>query len=132
MIPPGLPSRIRGIADESGALLVFDEATTGFRIAPGGAPERFGVTSVKTTFGKLSGGLPEAACFFHDEPVHHFAIAMGSVFGMFKRAFLAAPERGGYLAPSMSEASFKPGAYGNAEVPEASSRIEHALEASRA
>lgn len=90
------------------------------------------MTSVKTTFGKLSGGLSEAACFFHDEPVHHFEIAMGSVFGMFKRFFHAALERGVYLAPSMSEASFKPGAYGDAEVPEASSRIEHALEASRA
>ena len=55
---PGL----REIADESGALLVFDEVMTGFRIAPGGAQERFGVTADITTLGKvIGGGLPAAA-----------------------------------------------------------------------
>ncbi|MEO5579613.1 MAG: aminotransferase class III-fold pyridoxal phosphate-dependent enzyme, partial [Gemmatimonadaceae bacterium] len=55
---PGL----REIADESGALLVFDEVMTGFRIAPGGARERFGVTADITTLGKvIGGGLPAAA-----------------------------------------------------------------------
>ena len=55
---PGL----RAIADESGALLVFDEVMTGFRIAPGGARERFGVTADLTTLGKvIGGGLPVAA-----------------------------------------------------------------------
>jgi len=55
---PGL----RAIADETGALLVFDEVMTGFRIAPGGARERFGVTADLTTLGKvIGGGLPVAA-----------------------------------------------------------------------
>lgn len=55
---PGL----REIADESGALLVFDEVMTGFRIAPSGARERFGVTADLTTLGKvIGGGLPAAA-----------------------------------------------------------------------
>ena len=55
---PGL----REIADETGALLVFDEVMTGFRIAPGGAAERFGVKADLTTLGKvIGGGLPVAA-----------------------------------------------------------------------
>ncbi len=55
---PGL----RRIADETGALLVFDEVMTGFRIAYGGAAERFGVTPDLTALGKvIGGGLPVAA-----------------------------------------------------------------------
>jgi len=55
-------SALRRIADETGALLVFDEVMTGFRIAPGGAGERFGVTPDLTTLGKvIGGGLPAAA-----------------------------------------------------------------------
>ncbi|MFL5576447.1 MAG: glutamate-1-semialdehyde 2,1-aminomutase [Gemmatimonadaceae bacterium] len=55
---PGL----RHIADETGALLIFDEVMTGFRVAPGGARERFGVTADLTTLGKvIGGGLPVAA-----------------------------------------------------------------------
>lgn len=63
-IPPdeNFLSGLREIADETGALLVFDEVMTGFRIAPGGARERFGVTPDLTTLGKvIGGGLPAAA-----------------------------------------------------------------------
>jgi glutamate-1-semialdehyde 2,1-aminomutase len=50
------------LADESGALLIFDEVMTGFRIAPGGARDLFGVTADLTTLGKvIGGGLPVAA-----------------------------------------------------------------------
>ncbi|HET7375006.1 MAG TPA: glutamate-1-semialdehyde 2,1-aminomutase [Gemmatimonadaceae bacterium] len=63
-IPPDpvfLPG-LRVLADEYGALLIFDEVMTGFRIAYGGAPERFGVTPDLTTLGKvIGGGLPVAA-----------------------------------------------------------------------
>jgi glutamate-1-semialdehyde 2,1-aminomutase len=63
-IPPDpefLPA-LRRIADEHGALLIFDEVMTGFRIAPGGAAERFGVTADLTTLGKvIGGGVPVAA-----------------------------------------------------------------------
>ena len=59
--PEFLPA-LRRLADASGALLIFDEVMTGFRIAPGGAPERFGVTPDLTTLGKvIGGGLPVAA-----------------------------------------------------------------------
>ena len=63
-IPPdeGFLKSLREIADETGALLVFDEVMTGFRIAPAGARERFGVTADLTTLGKvIGGGLPAAA-----------------------------------------------------------------------
>jgi len=59
--PAFLPA-LRELADELGALLIFDEVMTGFRVAPGGARERFGVTSDLTTLGKvIGGGLPVAA-----------------------------------------------------------------------
>lgn len=55
---PGL----RALTERYGALLIFDEVMTGFRIAYGGARERFGVTPDLTTFGKvIGGGLPVAA-----------------------------------------------------------------------
>ena len=63
-IPPveGFLEGLRTLADESGALLIFDEVMTGFRIAPGGARERFGVTADLTTLGKvIGGGLPVGA-----------------------------------------------------------------------
>ena len=59
--PDFLPG-LRRLADASGALLLFDEVMTGFRIAPGGATERFGVTPDLVTLGKvIGGGLPVAA-----------------------------------------------------------------------
>ena len=62
-IPPdrGFLEGLRTLADSAGALLIFDEVMTGFRIAPGGARERFGVTADLTTLGKvIGGGLPAA------------------------------------------------------------------------
>jgi glutamate-1-semialdehyde 2,1-aminomutase len=59
--PSFLPG-LRKLCDASGALLIFDEVMTGFRIAYGGACERFGVTPDLTTLGKvIGGGLPVAA-----------------------------------------------------------------------
>jgi glutamate-1-semialdehyde 2,1-aminomutase len=59
--PAFLPA-LRRLADEHGALLIFDEVMTGFRVAPGGAAELFGVTPDLTTLGKvIGGGLPVAA-----------------------------------------------------------------------
>jgi glutamate-1-semialdehyde 2,1-aminomutase len=59
---PGFLETLRGLADASGALLVFDEVITGFRVARGGAQERFGVAPDLTVLGKIvGGGLPLAA-----------------------------------------------------------------------
>ncbi|MCL1463689.1 glutamate-1-semialdehyde 2,1-aminomutase [Argonema galeatum] len=63
-IPPdaGFLEGLRLITRENGALLVFDEVMTGFRIAYGGAQEKFGITPDLTTLGKIiGGGLPVGA-----------------------------------------------------------------------
>jgi glutamate-1-semialdehyde 2,1-aminomutase len=59
---PGFLAGLRQLCDASGALLVFDEVITGFRIARGGAQERYGVMPDLTVLGKIiGGGLPLAA-----------------------------------------------------------------------
>jgi glutamate-1-semialdehyde 2,1-aminomutase len=59
---PGFLEALRALCDASGALLVFDEVITGFRVARGGAQERFGVLPDLTVLGKIvGGGLPLAA-----------------------------------------------------------------------
>jgi len=59
---PGYLEALRALCDASGALLVFDEVITGFRVARGGAQERYGVIPDLTILGKIvGGGLPLAA-----------------------------------------------------------------------
>ena len=59
---PGFLDALRKLCTASGALLVFDEVITGFRVARGGAQERFGVMPDLTILGKIvGGGLPLAA-----------------------------------------------------------------------
>ena len=56
---PGFLAGLREIANETGAILIFDEVVTGWRLALGGAQEHFGVLPDLSTFGKvLGGGLP--------------------------------------------------------------------------
>lgn len=59
---PGYLEALREACDRAGALLIFDEVITGFRVARGGAQERFGVAADITCFGKvIGGGLPVGA-----------------------------------------------------------------------
>ena len=59
---PGYLEALRSMCDRYGALLVMDEVMTGFRVAPGGAQERFGVVGDLVCLGKvIGGGLPAAA-----------------------------------------------------------------------
>jgi glutamate-1-semialdehyde 2,1-aminomutase len=59
---PGYLEFLREATQANGALLIFDEVMTGFRLAPGGAQERFGVRPDLTTLGKIiGGGLPVGA-----------------------------------------------------------------------
>jgi glutamate-1-semialdehyde 2,1-aminomutase len=59
---PGFLEALRALCDANGSLLVFDEVITGFRVARGGAQERYGVTPDLTILGKIvGGGLPLAA-----------------------------------------------------------------------
>lgn len=58
----GFLEALRTICDESGALLIFDEVITGFRLCFGGAAEYFGVTPDLVTYGKIiGGGMPVGA-----------------------------------------------------------------------
>ncbi len=64
VVPPesGFLEGLREVCSASGALLIFDEVITGFRLAPGGAQELYGVRPDLTCLGKiLGGGLPAAA-----------------------------------------------------------------------
>ena len=59
---PGFLQGLRRITQEHGALLIFDEVITGFRLEAGGAQARFGITPDLTTLGKIiGGGLPVGA-----------------------------------------------------------------------
>jgi glutamate-1-semialdehyde 2,1-aminomutase len=63
-VPPddGYLAAVRKLTHEHGALLIFDEVMTGFRVARGGAQERYGITPDITTLGKIiGGGLPVGA-----------------------------------------------------------------------
>jgi len=63
-LPPqeGYLQHLRALCDKSGALLIFDEVMTGFRVALGGAQERYGVRPDLTTLGKIiGGGMPVGA-----------------------------------------------------------------------
>jgi glutamate-1-semialdehyde 2,1-aminomutase len=59
---PGFLEALRELTARHGALLIFDEVMTGFRVALGGAQQRFGIHPDMTTIGKIiGGGLPMAA-----------------------------------------------------------------------
>ena len=77
---PGFLEALRGLCDACGALLVFDEVITGFRVARGGAQERFGVVPDLTVLGKIvGGGLPLAAFGGRAEVMEQLAPA-GAVY----------------------------------------------------
>lgn len=59
---PGFLEGLREVTEKNGALLIFDEVMTGFRVAKGGAQERFGIKPDLSCFGKIiGGGLPVGA-----------------------------------------------------------------------
>jgi len=59
---PGFLEHLRALADKTGAVLIFDEVISGFRVGAGGAQEHFGVQADLTLLGKvIGGGLPAAA-----------------------------------------------------------------------
>jgi glutamate-1-semialdehyde 2,1-aminomutase len=60
---PGFLEGLRATCDEYGAVLIFDEVMTGFRVSRGGAQERFGVTPDLTCLGKVIGGGMPVGCF---------------------------------------------------------------------
>ena len=77
---PGFLQGLRDMCDAAGALLLFDEVITGFRIGVGGATERYGVTPDLWCFGKvLGGGLPLAAFAGSRALMEHLA-PLGDVY----------------------------------------------------
>ncbi len=59
---PGFLETLRAVCDRHGSILIFDEVMTGFRVALGGAQERYGIRPDLTTLGKIIGaGLPVGA-----------------------------------------------------------------------
>lgn len=82
LVPPheGFLELLRNQATANGGLLVFDEVITGFRVGPGGAQEREGVSPDLTVMGKVfGGGLPAAAYGGSIELMNHIAPA-GDVY----------------------------------------------------
>lgn len=82
VVPPadGFLQSLRALADRFGALLVFDEVISGFRVARGGAQELLGVEADVTAFGKvIGGGLPAAAFGGSRDLMNHLAPA-GDVY----------------------------------------------------
>lgn len=60
---PGYLEHLRQLCDDHGVVLIFDEVKTGFRVGPGGAQERYGVTPDLATFAKSLGNGYPVACF---------------------------------------------------------------------
>jgi glutamate-1-semialdehyde 2,1-aminomutase len=82
LVPPeeGFLRGLREACDRVGALLIFDEVITGFRVAPGGAAELTGVTPDLWTFGKvIGGGFPLAAFGGRRDVMQHLA-PLGPVY----------------------------------------------------
>jgi glutamate-1-semialdehyde 2,1-aminomutase len=78
MVPPidGFLQGLRDVTAAHGAMLIFDEVMTGFRVAPNGAVGRFGITPDLVTFGKVvGGGFPLAAYAGRREVMEHVAPA---------------------------------------------------------
>ncbi|WP_031426108.1 glutamate-1-semialdehyde 2,1-aminomutase [Flavimarina sp. Hel_I_48] len=81
-IPPagGFLEGLRELCDSHGALLIFDEVMTGFRLAPGGVQELLGIKADIVTFGKvIGGGLPVGAFAARNEIMDYLA-PLGPVY----------------------------------------------------
>ena len=73
---PGL----RALCDENGALLIFDEVITGFRLAKGGAQEYFGVTADLATYGKIIGGGMPVGAYGGKREIMEMVAPLGPVY----------------------------------------------------
>jgi glutamate-1-semialdehyde 2,1-aminomutase len=77
---PGYLQTLRRLCDVSGALLVFDEVITGFRVARGGAQERYGVVPDLTVLGKIVGGGLQLAAFGGRAEIMDLLAPVGPVY----------------------------------------------------
>ncbi len=81
-IPPenGFLETLRAICDQYGAVLIFDEVMTGFRVALGGAQAHYGITPDLTTFGKVIGGGMPVGAFGGKKEIMHRIAPLGPVY----------------------------------------------------
>ncbi|MFA6547038.1 MAG: glutamate-1-semialdehyde 2,1-aminomutase [Limisphaerales bacterium] len=77
---PGYLEFLRQITAEQGTVLIFDEVMTGFRLAPGGAQERFGIRPDLSTFGKIIGGGLPVGAFGGRADIMDFLAPLGPVY----------------------------------------------------
>jgi glutamate-1-semialdehyde 2,1-aminomutase len=77
---PGYLEFLRKITRANGALLIFDEVMTGFRLAPGGAQERFGIKPDLTCLGKIIGGGLPVGAFGGRADIMDFLAPLGPVY----------------------------------------------------
>ena len=77
---PGFLEALRDICDQYGSVLIFDEVMTGFRVALGGAQEKYGVTPDLTTLGKIVGGGMPVGAFGGKREVMQCIAPLGPVY----------------------------------------------------
>jgi glutamate-1-semialdehyde 2,1-aminomutase len=76
----GFLQGLRDLATENGALLIFDEVITGFRLSMGGAQRLYGVTPDITTLGKIAGGGMPIGVFGASEEIMSLVSPLGKVY----------------------------------------------------
>lgn len=81
-VPPveGFLEGLREVCDAHGSVLIFDEVMTGFRVAPGGAQERYNVKPDLTTLGKVIGGGMPVGAFGGKKEVMDYIAPVGPVY----------------------------------------------------
>ncbi|MEA1051092.1 glutamate-1-semialdehyde 2,1-aminomutase [Lamprobacter modestohalophilus] len=77
---PGFLEGLREVCDEHGAVLIFDEVMTGFRVALGGAQEHFGITPDLTALGKIIGGGMPVGAFGGKRAIMEHISPLGPVY----------------------------------------------------
>lgn len=82
VVPPadGFLQGLRKLCDEEGAVLIFDEVITGFRLAFGGAQEFYGVNADMVCLGKIVGGGMPLACFGGKREIMDMVAPVGGVY----------------------------------------------------
>ncbi|MCC9167256.1 glutamate-1-semialdehyde 2,1-aminomutase [Pontibacter harenae] len=76
----GFLQGLRNLCDQEGIVLIFDEVMTGFRLAPGGVQQLFGVTPDMTTLGKIIGGGMPVGAYGGKKEIMDFVAPAGPVY----------------------------------------------------
>lgn len=77
---PGFLQGLRDLCTKEGIVLIFDEVMTGFRLAPGGAQQLFGVTPDMTTLGKIIGGGMPVGAYGGKKEIMNYVAPAGPVY----------------------------------------------------